>query len=316
MTQAPIRKYAYKSCVIDSSRWDAFRPRADDIVIATSYKAGTTWMQTIVANLIFRDDAIPDAPTELSPWLDMRPFPIEGVLSKLEAQTHRRFIKTHLPLDALPFYPQVKYIMVGRDPRDVAMSMLNHHNNYTDEARAMFDQFAEREEDLTPPPFADLRDFWRQHITRGTTPWETDGYPYWSQIRYAQTWWDYRHLPNILLVHYNDLLADLAGEIRRVAAFIDIPIDGVEAARIADATTFASMKKRADEIVPGAARAWKGGGQTFINKGVNGRWRDEFEPEDDRLYEAAVSRTLRPECRRWLEKGWRDLDSSAASART
>lgn len=303
MAEVQAPKYVYKSCVTDSSRWEKFSPRGDDIVIATAYKAGTTWMQTIVANLVFQGGDLPGAPTEISPWLDFRPFPLEDVLSTLDAQTHRRFIKTHLPMDALPVFRQVKYVMIGRDPRDVAMSMLNHHNNYTDEARAMFDNCADRAEDRLPGPFADARSFWRQHATRGTVPWESDGYPYWSQIRYAQTWWDRRQAPNVLLVHFNDLLADLEGEIRRVAAFLEIALDDATASRIAEATTFASMKKRADEIVPRAGIVWKGGGATFINKGVNGRWRAEFEAEDDRLYEAAVSRTLSPDCRRWLENG-------------
>jgi aryl sulfotransferase len=37
---------------------------------------------------------------ELSPWLDLRVPPKEVKLPAVEAQTHRRFIKTHLPLDA------------------------------------------------------------------------------------------------------------------------------------------------------------------------------------------------------------------------
>jgi len=38
---------------LDGTRWEACRPREGDIVIATSYRAGTTWTQGIVANLLF-----------------------------------------------------------------------------------------------------------------------------------------------------------------------------------------------------------------------------------------------------------------------
>ena len=41
------------------------------------------------------------------------------MIERLENQTHRRFIKTHLPLDGIVYHPQIKYIVVGRDPRDV-----------------------------------------------------------------------------------------------------------------------------------------------------------------------------------------------------
>jgi aryl sulfotransferase len=40
----------------------------------------------------------------------------------------------------------------------------------------------------------------------------------------VQSWWDFLHLPNILFVHYADLLADLEGEIRRVAQFLEIEV--------------------------------------------------------------------------------------------
>lgn len=303
MTQ-PERLYAYKNHHMDSARWDSFTPRADDIVIATSYKSGTTWMQTIIANLIFEGGALPAPPMAMSPWLDMRAFPIEEIVAQLDAQQHRRFIKSHLPLDALPYYPQIRYIMVGRDPRDVAMSMLNHHNNFTDQALALLNQFAQTEEERLPPPFESARAFWRAHMAKGTVPWESDGWPFWSSIRYAQTWWEHRHQPNILLVHYNDLLADPESEIRRVAAYLGIERGAAEIARIVEATSFASMKARADDITGEFGEMiWKGGAKTFINKGVNGRWHEHFDAHDLALYENAVSRTLTPDCRDWLENG-------------
>jgi hypothetical protein len=51
------------------------------------------------------------------------------VFADLAAQTHRRFIKTHTPLDGIPNDPTVTYICVGRDPRDVALSMDHHIDN-------------------------------------------------------------------------------------------------------------------------------------------------------------------------------------------
>ena len=65
----------------------------DDIVVVTSYKAGTTWMQGIVANLIFSGRELPASLFDMSPWVDMRVAPLELVLTGLEQQTHRRFMK-------------------------------------------------------------------------------------------------------------------------------------------------------------------------------------------------------------------------------
>jgi len=48
---------------------------------------------------------------------------------------------------------------------------------------------------------------------------------------------------------------------------------------------------------------FKGGAQTFINKGTNGRWRELLNEADLALYEATMARTLSPDCARRLEQG-------------
>ena len=84
-----------------------------------------------VSMLIFQS-ATPRPIWETSPWFDVRiQAPIEATLEKAEAQTHRRFLKTHLPFDALPVYDGVKFIHVARDGRDAAMSLHNHLLNFT-----------------------------------------------------------------------------------------------------------------------------------------------------------------------------------------
>ena len=70
----------------------------------------------------------------ISPWLDMLTRERDDVVADLDAQTHRRFIKTHTPFDGLPYDDRVTYIGVGRDPRDVALSWDNHMANMDFEA--------------------------------------------------------------------------------------------------------------------------------------------------------------------------------------
>jgi hypothetical protein len=116
----------YRSFVHDSARWEGFRFRDGDIVISTPPKCGTTWTQMMCALLIFRTTDLPASLAELSPWLDMQTRPLAEVLADLDGQTHRRFIKTHTPLDGLPFDERATYLHVARDPRDVALSSENH----------------------------------------------------------------------------------------------------------------------------------------------------------------------------------------------
>lgn len=106
--KTPIQKRVYQNHHIDSTRWETFKPRADDIVVATSIKAGTTWTQAIVAHLLFPDQNFPAPVWKLDPWIDFRGVPLEMIMDGLEHQTHRRCVKTYLPIDALPFFPQLK----------------------------------------------------------------------------------------------------------------------------------------------------------------------------------------------------------------
>src|SRR4030081_3129938 len=143
--------------MFDNARWEGFEFRDDDIVISTSPKCGTTWTQMLCALLIFQDPHFDHPLSDISPWLDQQTRRLDTVLATLDAQQHRRFIKTHTPLDGLPIDTSVTYICVGRDPRDAALSMDNHLDNMNIPAfMAAKDAAAARDglvpEPMVPPP--------------------------------------------------------------------------------------------------------------------------------------------------------------------
>ena len=149
----------------DSTIWNDLTFRDDDIVIATYAKSGTTWMQQIVAQLMFDGD--PDiAVAEMSPWVDLRVPPKEVKLPLLEAQTHRRFMKTHLPVDATRFCPQAKYLYIGRDGRDVVWSMYNHHVNANQTWYDALNNTPGRVGPPIEPPPDTIRQYWREWLDR------------------------------------------------------------------------------------------------------------------------------------------------------
>jgi len=303
MSKLPVKSRVYQNHHMDSERWNHFQTRPDDIIIATSYKAGTTWTQAIVAHLLFPDGDMPAPVAEMSPWLDMRFFPLELVLENLNAQTHRRFIKTHLPLDGVDYSPELKYLYVSRDGRDVFMSLWNHYTNMTDDTFDLMNNTPGRVGDDFPRPTDDIHALWREWVTRGWFDGETDGWPYWSHLYNVQSWWDYKDLPNILLVHFSDMLDDLDGQVRRIADFLEIDVPESAYPGIVKAVGFQEMKKDGERYAPGGGAHWKGGAKTFINQGTNGRWRDLLDEEELAMYDAACERALTPECRRWLEEG-------------
>src|SRR5215472_10820024 len=102
MLQAPTREY--RTTVMDSRRWAGFAPRTDDIIVATYPTCGTTWTQRIVDLLTHQS---PDKRRfmDASPWIDSIIFgPVEAMFATIEAQSHRRCVKSHLPLDAFPVF--------------------------------------------------------------------------------------------------------------------------------------------------------------------------------------------------------------------
>ena len=293
--EAPRKTRELMNHHMDSTIWNDFAFRDDDIVVATYAKSGTTWTQQIVGQLVFQGD--PDVPVhEISPWLDLRVPPAPVKLGMLEAQAHRRVVKTHLPLDALVFSPKAKYLYIGRDGRDVVFSFHHHHS----EANALWYELLNdtpgRVGPPIDPPDPDVRRYFQTWL-------EKDGYPIWSYWENISSWWAARDLPNVKLVHFSRLKADLAGEMRAIADFLEIDIPEDRWPEIVAHCSFDFMKANAANVAPLGGGIFDGGASTFINKGVNGRWRDVLTAEDSAAYEAMALEKLGPDCARWLATG-------------
>jgi len=299
----PNRSRVYQNHHLDSTRWDHFKPRSDDIVIATSIKVGTTWTQAIVANLLFPGQSFPAPVWELNAWVDFRAEPIEDTIAGLEKQKHRRCVKTHLPLDGLRFFPQAKYIFVSRDGRDVAMSLWNHYVNYSQLSYEEANDTPGLVGDKLPYPPKDVHAFWQDWCSKGWFDWESDGYPFWSHLNNAQTWWNYRHLPNILFMHYGDMKRDVNGSIAKIARFLEIDATKEQILAVENLVSLEAMRADADNYVPYGGSSWNGGAKTFLYKGTNGRWRDIMSTSELELYDRACDRVLSSGCRDWLENG-------------
>ena len=281
---------------MDSTLWNDFPFRDDDVIVATYAKAGTTWTQQIVGQLIFGGDPS-IAISQISPWWDMRIIPPE-VREMVYAQPHRRVIKTHLPADALRMSSKAKYIYVARDGRDVIWSMYNHHSGFNEMAYELINETPGR---VGPPlglPDPDIRRYFRTWL-------EHDGAPFWSFWENTATWWALRDQPNVKLIHFNQLKADLPGMMREIADFLGIELTPAQWDAAVEHCTFDWMKANAELAAPLGGAVWEGGADTFINKGVNGRWKDVLSPEESAAYETACVQMLGVECAHWLNTGER-----------
>jgi aryl sulfotransferase len=289
----PTKTREILNYVLDSTRWNGVEFRDDDIVIGTWSKTGTTLMQQIVAQLVFNGD-----PTvfgqEISPWPDCRFMPPEDVLTMANGQRHRRFFKTHLPLDTLVFSPKARYIYIGRDARDVFWSWHHHHSMLTDAAYQMMNP-PDRTWPEFPRPDPDIR--------RAFNDWlDKDGYPVFPFWSHVQSWWNIRHLPNVKLIHFDRLRADMRGSIRQIADYLDIAIDERTFPKIVEHCSVDFMKKRAARVQL-LEMVFEGGGANFINKGTNGRWKDILSAQDIAKCDEVAAKHLSPDCAHWLKTG-------------
>ncbi len=287
VTVEPIR---YRSSAEDSGRWVGFPFRDGDIVISTRSKHGTTWVQMLCALLVFRTADLPAPLSELSPWLDWLGAPRDEVVARLERQQHRRFIKTHTPLDGLPFDPRATFVVVGRHPLDAAVS-LYHQGANLDRAR-IAELTGKPEVHLPRLPLADWLAEW---IDADPSPQdELDGLP--GVMHHLTDAWGRRSEANVVLVHFADLLADLDGEMTHLADVLELPPptpDLVAAAR------FDAMRDRADLLAPDA------GGilvdrQAFFRQG--GSSRDDLPAALIARYDARAAASAPPDLLTWLHR--------------
>jgi hypothetical protein len=294
----PVR---YRSDDEDSGRWLEFPFRAGDIVISTRSKSGTTWMQMICALLVLQTTDLPVPLTQLSPWLDWLITEKQQVYGQLAAQQHRRFIKTHTPLDGVPIKPEAFYLVVARHPLDMAVSLYHQGANIN----------RERLSELTgappPPPSGGPSkppqpvDSWLvRWIERDSDPCaEMDSLP--GVLWHLTDAWNRRDEPNVLLVHYDDLLSDLPGQMRHIAAWLGIEVPESRWPALVEAATFTAMRRRAAALVPDPSGVLKDR-QAFFREGRSGAGRDLLTAEQTTRYHERTAELASPDLLAWLHR--------------
>jgi aryl sulfotransferase len=288
----------YRSDDDDSGRWDGFPFRDGDIVISTRSKSGTTWMQMICALLVQDTTELPAPLGVLSPWVDHTVEPVADVFARLEAQRHRRFVKTHTPLDGIPLDPRATYVVVARDPLDMAVSLYHQGDNIDRDRMAELTGVPARPRGPRPSAHDWLVEWTRSTATPVEQPDSLAGV-----LHHAGDAWARRGTsgPTVVLVHYADLLADLPGEMARLATVLGIELDDGRVATLSEAAGFARMRSRSADLVPDALGVFKDR-SAFFRSGRSGEGRALLDPDELAAYDERVAALAPAEVVRWLHR--------------
>jgi aryl sulfotransferase len=299
--------WRYQSPGEDSGRWDDFAFREGDIVISTRARSGTTWTQLICALLIFQDPLLPAPLAQLSPWLDSLGTPWGRVQELLTGQRHRRFIKTHTPLDGIPLDPRVTYIVTARHPLDVGVSLYHHAENV--DADRMGELIGLPPREGPPHKRGPLREFLLRWLAMEGEPRELlDSVP--GILWHVGDAWARRAEPNVVLLHYDRLLADLEGEMRALAGRLNIAVPEHAWPRLVPAATLAGMRAQADQLVPDGGIIKSSA--EFFRRGRSGASLEVLTPGEIAAYHARAAALAPADLLGWLHGGGRETPGPAA----
>lgn len=279
-----------------NERWEGFVHRPGDIVVSTRSKCGTTWVQMVCA-LLVHGAPLPAPLAEISPWLDWTIEPLEVVRARLDAQDHRRIIKTHTPLGGLPLSPDVTYVVVGRHPLDVAVSYFHHLGNIDHvrwaELRGSGDVHIAPEQTLT-----ELLDLW---IDGRSDPFEgaLDTLP--GNVHHITDAWDRQGEVDVVLVHYDELQADLEGAMRGLAVRLGIAVPEDRWPALVEAATFDRMRTDPSHAAPDRLGVLRDHA-AFFRSGRSGEGVAACTPDQLARYETRITELATPEIRAWLDR--------------
>ncbi|KAG8192760.1 hypothetical protein JTE90_009780 [Oedothorax gibbosus] len=170
-----------------------FKPDKGEVVVATYPKCGTTWTLQMVVTIL-RKGRPPQTKDEYfacMPFLEITPP------EQVKQMPKPGCIKAHLPFDRITYSPEAKYIYVARHPADCVVSYF-HHTRYFPVY-----QFTDGSFD----------DFFELFID--------DGVDFGDYFDHLLSWYEQRHLPNVLLLTYESMKADPKAAIVKIARFLD-----------------------------------------------------------------------------------------------
>ena len=283
-------------------------PDAPALFVLTAPRSGTT-LTSYIAKLIHDGDALDSAydgtglfqsHNERVPWVDGHFFSrqdLERLIGVAQGASLRLIYKTHLEPYAIPHIDGARLIIVGRPPADVAVSLWDYFTGIKSFGFAVHDEAAQRHgwnNGTFPRPsdYPSREDFFRHWV-------QHHGFPFVDLVEIYRQAWSLRGRNDVLLLHYNEIIGDLAGTIRRIAAFEHVELSEARIQKIVGLCDFDEMRRQRQTIAPSHKRFDT---EHHLNKGIAGRGDDSFPREAFAAEYRALENALGSECYRWLNR--------------
>jgi aryl sulfotransferase len=184
------------------------------------------------------------------------------------------------------------------------MSLHNHLANFSPDAIRRHNEVSRADEkfgDDRPPVPESAAEFFSGWVADGGGG--ASGDEGTSFFNIVNSYWAARNENCMLLVHFNDLKADRAGEMRRIAEFLNIDIPTTLWPELVAAASFEAMKAQGQELLPNTHTTFVDGAARFLHKGTNGRWQGVVSSADLARYDAQVEAFFTPELAYWVSNG-------------
>ncbi|MCB2137258.1 MAG: sulfotransferase domain-containing protein [Rhodobacteraceae bacterium] len=285
----PGRTTVYQGRITNSTIWDRFALRSDDVLVVTPPKCGTTWTQAIILMLIHGKIGMDKVLDEISLWVDCGFRDVDDRAARLTAQTFRRCIKSHTPFDGITYNPDCTYFAVYRHPLDVHFSMRLFALSMN--VDLMNDRFPE-----------DISEGFRMFLDDRSKDGGNDDMTLDSITGHYLSFRRWAHLPNVHLVHYADLKRDPKAQVQRIAEIIGCHHPESFIDEVVEGSRFDTMKQNARVAVT-EQKSVLDDASSFFASGTNNKWEKYLSAEEVDRYRRRV-RELLPEADvQWLEWG-------------
>jgi hypothetical protein len=228
----------------------------DDVFLVSFPKSGNTWTRFLIANLTH-----PETPATFGNIHELVPDP-EGTAKKIfDRMSRPRVIKSHECFD--PRFPRAMYIV--RDPRDVVLSQYHYHRK----CRKIDDDY----------PMEKFVDRFLAGQTCPVGSWG-ENVSSWLVTR--------RNDPRFLLLRYEDLIADTAREMQKIAAFLGIGATREQVVQAVERSSAENMRKleQAQSHLSSLTKASRKD-LPFVRAASSGNWKSSIPHESAARIEAA-----------------------------